>query len=89
MSGSHYANAPAPRGALFDDAPTLPPHLAADGWRMPPHIDTHDCSAWPEQAKARIAALEARISALEGVVAHHADVVQVLVLRVEELERAR
>lgn len=50
---------------------------------------SYDCCTLPEQERDDVAALRADVAALKHAVAHQADVIQVLVLRVEDLERER
>lgn len=50
---------------------------------------SYDCRTLPGQERDDVAALRADVAALKYAVAHQADAIQVLVLRVEELERER
>ena len=93
MSGIHNAQEPA-RDARYTSAPTIfgtgavtpvTSTLRGNG----EHGLFYDCRTLPEQERDDVAALRADVAALKYAVAHQADAIQVLVLRVEELERER
>ena len=93
MSGSHHGIEP-DRDARYTSMPTAVKTGAVTPVTSPQqgngdHGLFYDCRTLPEQERDDVAALRADVAALKYAVAHQADAIQVLVLRVEELERER